>query len=204
VQSFARPGTNVTGMSAMWEQVIPKFVQLLLETNPKITRISMLYDDSIAPQVQDMHLRMAGGVALSKGLTIAPVKWSTPDELRVAFDSIWKSRPDALLLVPTFKAFISRRELAPEIRRLRVPSVGADTGPTLSESGTLFGFGTDALKQTRRSIRYVDQILKGANPSELAIEQYGIYDLAVNLSVARELGLTIPLSILIQANRVIE
>ena len=75
-----------------------------------------------------MHLRMAGGVALAKGLTVTPAKWSTAHELRAAFESIRKARPDALLLVPTFKSAVYRQELVPEIRRLRVPSVGGYGG----------------------------------------------------------------------------
>jgi len=161
VQSFARPGTNVTGMSGMWDQIIPKYIQLLLEIAPKLTRIATLYDDSIAPSVQEAHLRMAGGVALAKGLTITPVKWSTPDELRAACEAIRKTRPDALLLVATFKAGVFRRELALEIRRLRVPSVGYYAGPDRPESVTLLGFGLDVFKQSRRSIRAVRVVFEG-------------------------------------------
>lgn len=202
-QSFARPGTNVTGMSAMWDQTIPKDIELLLEILPRMSRLAVLYDDSIAPAVQEMHLRMARMAAKSKNLTVFPVKWSKSEELRAAFDAIKKTRPDALLLVPTFKVGIFRREIAPEIRRLGVPSVGGFLGSGFQESGALLGFGVDGLKQIRRAVRYVDQILKGANPAELAIEQYGIYALAVNLAVARELGLKIPQSILVRADEVI-
>lgn len=203
-QSFARPGTNVTGMSAMYDQTIPKYIELLLEVVPKMSRFAVLYDDSISLPAQEMHLRMARTAAQSKSLTVIPVKWSKPDELRAAFDTIKKARPDALLLIPTNKGFVHMRDIAAEVRRLRVPSVGALFGRFFQESGTLLSFSTNTLKQARRALRYVDQILKGANPAELPIEQYGIYDLEVNLAIARELGLKVPRSILVRAERVIE
>lgn len=122
--------------------------------------------------------------------------------LRGAFAALEKERPDGLVLDTSGVLFNLRREIIDGARRLRLPAI---TGlPAFAEGGLLLSYGADFLESYRYAASYVDRILKGAKPAELPVEQVSKFELVLNLKTARELGLAIPQSILLRAERVIE
>jgi putative ABC transport system substrate-binding protein len=199
VANLARPGGNVTGLSTMTGEVNAKRLQLLKELIPRITRVGVLWN----PDTQ-FHARMiedikAAAPSLPVELTVVAVR--TREEIVPAFAAVRRAHAQALYVMEDAFFFTHRTTLVELASRARLPAIYGEAR-FVSEGG-LMSFGTNFGDLYLRAATYVDKLLKGAKPGDLPIEQPTTFELVVNLKTAKAMGLTIPQSILQQANEVI-
>ncbi len=199
VASLARPGGNVTGVSLVGPETDGKALELLKETVPWLKRVAYAWDPRNAALAN--RFRAVEAVARSLGLEIDSVVVRAPDELDGALDAAIGRRA-AALFVPPPMVFAYGKRIVEFAARKRWPTLYADR--ISAEDGELMAYGANQADQVRRAASYVDRILKGAKPADLPIEQSSIYELVVNLKTAKALGITIPQSILVRADEVIE
>ncbi len=200
VASLARPGGNITGSTILGADLGAKRLELLREAIPRISRVAFLWNPQNASnQVQFEHVR-AGARAL--GLTLLSVQASGPDEFDGAFAAMMKQRPDALMVTadPAQQLFVGRIVRLAAAQRL--PAMYQVKGNVIG--GGLMSYGPSLPDLFRRTAGYVDKILKGAKPADLPVEQPTKFELVINLKTAKALGLTIPPSLLLRADRLIE
>jgi putative ABC transport system substrate-binding protein len=207
VKSLARPGTNVTGMAYRNEELLAKHIELLTEINPKMSRLA-LFNKVPLPNSYDVDLtarfeEVAKRAATAKGLNLVVARARNPQEVGQTFAELEKGRPEALVVVATGATFALRQEILAHARRLRLPSISS-LPPAWVEAGGLLNYGPNFLETYRYVATFVDRILKGANPAEMPVEQPAKFELVVNLKTAREIGIKIPPSLLLRADRVIE
>ena len=201
VESLARPGGNLTGMSQMTSGLAAKRLELLKEAIPGISRVLVLtyLTDPIAP-LQVAALKEA---APSLGIQLIVQDIRTADDLPAAFDIAMKERPQGLLTTAESIFRLNRSSVTDLANRHRLPAV-YPYAVFARESGGLMAYEINDTDLHKRAAGYVDKILKGARPSELPIQQPTEYQLVINLKTAKALRLTIPPSLLLRANRVIE
>jgi len=200
VASLAKPGGNITGTSLMAVDLSAKRLELLQSLSPRISRIAMLWDPSNPGMAE--RVKEAQAAADRSRVVLRPVGPRTVEELETAFAELAKQRPDALLV--TVDPF-TRRNLARILEFCvsnRVPCMFEDH--TFVEAGGLISYGPDLFDFSRRAATYVDKIFKGSKPADLPIEQPTKFDLVINLKTAKALGLAMPQSILVRADRIIE
>ena len=202
VQSLARPGTNVTGMANMYDVLIGKHIELLTEILPKATRFALI-NDPLIPGTARFE-EAAHAAARAKGLTLSIARVRDLASVREAFAALEKDRPQGIVVVPSGRMNQLRHEVIDEVRRLRVPAISALPPAAWTEIGGLMSYSADLLDSFRRAASHVDRILKGARPGDLPVEQPTKFEFVVNLKAAREIGLTIPQSVLLRADRIIE
>jgi len=208
VLSLARPGTNVTGMAGLMYPLVAKQVELLTELVPKMSRLALLAPPFDPPKDHPYFGRpepwesATRAAAKVKGLALLAVKVRDSESLREAFTTLEKERPDGLL-IPT-NAVVTRltREIIDGARRLRLPTISGYA--QFVEAGGLLSYGPNFVENYRYAAKFVDLILKGAKPGDLPVEQVSKFEFLVNQRTARELGLKIPQSILVRADRAIE
>jgi ABC-type uncharacterized transport system substrate-binding protein len=201
VQSLARPGANVTGMAGLYDQLLAKQIDLLKEIFPRMARVGFLSDSRSATHA---HMeKVAHAAASATGLALIVAAAHDLPSIGRAFAEFRKQRAEALVVTPTGPMAFFRREIADEASRLRLPSISGLN--RYAESGGLLNYSPDTLDSYRNEIPlFVDRILKGAKPADLPVQQMTRYELVVNMKTARELGVTMPRSILLRANLVIE
>ena len=200
IASLARPGGNVTGISEQATELSAKRLQLLKEAMPKALRIAVLWNaDDRAMTLRYREIEKAARVL---GVTIRPLGVREPDDFDVAFSAMTRERPDALFLVSDALTTLNRGRILEFATAHRVPAM-YESGFLVREGG-LMSYGSDLGDRFRRAAFYVDRILKGAKPAELPVEQPNRYYLLVNLKTAKALGLTIPQSLLLRADEVIQ
>ena len=200
VQSLARPGGNVTGLSTLSYELVPKRLELLKKAVPTLKRVAVIYRAGDANA--DRVLKSLVEPALTLGLTIIPGEVSDATGFDRAFEHFSKQKAGGILQAPDAYFFSH----AARIAELTVKhSLAAGFG--VSESarfGALFSYGPDFTAIFRRSATLVDKILKGAKPADLPVEQVNVYELVVNLKTARALGIKLPPSFMLQATQTIE
>jgi putative ABC transport system substrate-binding protein len=202
-QSLARPGGNVTGLSSSFDETIAKQVEVLTELSPRMTRIALLLDSTTTPSTRARFEEAVRKAARAKGLTAIAVAMGSASELDRAFDEMKAQRAEGLIVPQSGIANQYRREIADKARQVALPAVSAG-GTQHAELGMLMTYGVNFQHSYRYAATYVDRILKGAKPGDLPIEQYGRYELVINLKTARAMGLKLPQSLLLRADRVIE
>jgi putative ABC transport system substrate-binding protein len=200
VTSLARPGGNVTGQTIVAPDVSGKRLELLREVVPALTRVAILWNPDNPVSVPE--LKETEAAARSLGLQLHSLGVSNPDEFRTAFAAMTKARAEALVVFSDAMYFGERKQIADLATKNRLPAISW-TGE-FAKSGGLMGYGPDVLAISRRAATYVDKILKGATPADLPIEQPTKFEFVVNLKTARTLGLTIPQTLLLRANYVIQ
>jgi putative ABC transport system substrate-binding protein len=196
VQSLARPGTNVTGMSGQGDMLTAKDVELLAELLPKASRIAMLIDPLLSNRAS--YERYAQSAAAAKGLSLTIIHVQDAGDVQQAFMQFEKRRPDALLVNGGGRTWTLKETIRDGVGRLRLPTIG------LQPFGSLLTYGVNNAAAWYEAAEFVDRILKGAKPADLPVRQATKFELLVNLKIAREIGLTIPQSILLRADQVIE
>jgi putative ABC transport system substrate-binding protein len=196
VTSLARPGGKVTGISSISASLLPKRVEFLREILPSVKRIGLLVDptDPTTAVVQ----QALEPLAATLGLTFVFAEAVNPVEFDAAVGSLVAARVDAILVGQAPLVYDLRARLIELANQKRLPVIG------YPDAGGLFGYGASLNDATRRSAMLVDKILKGAKPADLPVEQPTLFELVVNLKTAKALGITIPRSILLRADRVIE
>jgi putative ABC transport system substrate-binding protein len=199
VASLARPGGNVTGVVNTIDSLAPKRVELLREIMPGAKRLGLLGDPTETSFVADRNA--IAPVASALGLTIFVAEASNPAEIDSAIGKLLGQRIEAMLATSAISGNLRHRLIELTSAR-RVPVVGQRA--FMAYAGALFSYGASVAGQLSRSAHLVDKILKGAKPADLAVEQPTRFELAINLKAAKGLGLTIPKSMLLRADEVIQ
>ncbi len=203
VVSLARPGGNITGLTNLESKLHAKRLELLKEAFPRISRVAILWPR--AHQKQAMKEVEAVGEALGIQIqsVVAATRYVAPlEELKSAFSAIKRGRPEALLVASFGLTFVHRARIIDFVAERRLPAVY--TRRQFMDAGGLMSYGADLLHMNRRVAAYVDKILKGSKPGDLPIEQLTKFDFVINLKTAKQLGTTIPPTLLLQATKVIK
>ena len=200
VNSLARPGGNVTGLTRFTRDLSGKRLELLKETVPKISRVGILDDAStdIRASFQDFE---PAARALKIQLQSLEVAGPKPDLAR-AFQAAAKERVNALITVRTALLIKYRKQIADLVIKNRLPSMWE--GSDFVEAGGLISYTASDAQVFHRAATYVDKILKGAKPADLPVEQPTKFEFIINLKAAKQIGLTIPPNVLARADRVIK
>jgi putative tryptophan/tyrosine transport system substrate-binding protein len=199
VASLARPGGNVTGLSIQQTDLASKRLELLREIIPGLRRLAIMVNIGSSNSVKDM--REAQATARTLGLEVSTLEIRRPEDIATAFDAL-KGRADALYVVGDPLVNTNRIRINTLALAARVPTMYGFR--ELVEAGGLMSYGPNFSDLFRRAADYVDKILRGAKPGELPVEQPTKFDLVINLTTAKALGLMIPESFLLRANEVIE
>ena len=203
VDSFARPGRNITGLTLRDPELQGKRLQLFKEAVPTISRIAALVDETGYPQIRRTETNEAEAAAQALGIRLEPlVVIHGPEELESAFARTRRDSTQGILVVGGTMLFANRVQLADRALNSRVPMM-CDVRDQV-EAGCLMSYGPSLGDLFRRTAVYVDRILKGAKPADLPVERPTKFELVVNLKTARALRLTIPESLLQRADQVIE
>jgi putative tryptophan/tyrosine transport system substrate-binding protein len=197
--SLARPGGNITGLSDSHGDLVGKRLQLLKEVIPSVSRVAVLLDPSSRTQVvQWKELQLA---APALRLTVIPIEIKGPDDIGRGFAMMRQKRIEAVSVLGG-AAPAQLHHVAELAAKNGLPTVA--TTARAAEQGLLISYGADFTDLYRRAATYVDKILRGAKPAELAIEQPVKFEVTVNRRTAKALGLTVPASVVMRADRVID
>jgi putative ABC transport system substrate-binding protein len=202
ITSFARPGGNITGVSRMLGETDAKRLELIKEMLPPASRIGVLARPRDDPDQQARFERAMRAAARNLRVELQFFPYRSQDDVDAAFPAMVGMRVQAFLLEPTFQVFKNRGRIAEFALKHRLP--GAFTLREYATAGGLMSYGPDYPNLERQHARYIDRILRGANPADLPIEQPTKFELVINLKTAKALGLTIPHSVLLRADEVIQ
>jgi putative ABC transport system substrate-binding protein len=203
VASLARPGGNITGLTFLGPELVPKRLGLLKEALPRVSRVAALWHPGSFGDrtIRDM-LKETEAAARTLGVQLQLVEVRGPDDFDRAFSTMTKERTEALVQVPSTMLFNERRHIVALVTKHRLPSMFH--AREFVELGGLISYGASITDLYRRAATYVDKILKGARPADLPVEQPTKFELVINLKTAKALGLTIPQSLLLRADEVIQ
>jgi putative ABC transport system substrate-binding protein len=197
---FARPRANITGLTSNSAQLGGKRLEFLKAVVPKASRIAVLYNPGDGSNVlAEKDLEQS---APALGLTLQRVEVRRPSEFESAFAAMTRGKAQALFGAAGLLTTPHRQTLVNLAAKARIPAIWGEH--QFVEAGGLMSYAADFYDQIRRSATYVDKILKGSKPSDLPIEQPVKLELVINLATAKSLGLTMPQSLLLQADRVID
>jgi putative tryptophan/tyrosine transport system substrate-binding protein len=200
IGSFSRPGGNITGISDQSTELSAKRLELLKEVVPKAERVAVLWNaDDLAMTLRYREIEKAARVLR---VTVQPLGVREPEDFDLAFSAMTRERPDALVLVTDVLTNLNRKRVLDFATAHSIPAM-YEYG-FLVRDGGLMSYGPDFDDMFRRAAVYVDRILKGSKPSDLPVEQPTRYYLLVNLKTAKALGLTIPQSLMLRADEVIQ
>jgi putative ABC transport system substrate-binding protein len=200
VASLARPGANLTGTTRMLPEMSAKHVELLKDAVPSLSKLAVLWNPintSHRPALQAVEV-----VARSLTVQIHPVEVKGSAELDGAFATIFRERADGVLFIADPVFFISLKRIADFVASSRLPAIANFT--EFPKLGGLMGYAPSIPDEFRHAAGHVEKILKGAKPADLPVEQPTKFQLVINLKTAKALGLTVPNTLLVAADEVIE
>jgi putative ABC transport system substrate-binding protein len=200
VESFARPGRNMTGMSFLALDLVGKRMELLKELLPALRRVAILANPDHPGEPSELRVSQAAAKGL--GLAVDYFAIRSAAELEQALTGVVNSRCEAIVLFPDTGMMRYRERIAAFAISRRVPAISGWS--VFAASGNVMSYGPNQSEGYRRLATYVDRILKGAKPADLPVELPTKVELVVNLKAAREMGLTVPKSILLRADEVIQ
>jgi len=200
VASLAKPGGNITGLSLLLTEIYRKGFEILISTVPAAKRIAVLYNPETPSHIPGLKALEESARGLR--LQLQPVVARAGAELESAFTAIARAEAQALFVLSFGPYSAKRQRLAELAIRHRLPTMFADRVHV--EAGGLMSYGADLGDLFRRGAIYVDKILRGAKPADLPVEQPTKFELVINAKTAKALGLTIPPSLLLQADQVID
>jgi len=200
VTSLARPGGNITGMSVFAPELSGKNLQLLRELLPAVTRVAVLWNPT--NPVGALELKEIEAAARSLGLQVQLLEAPDPKAFESAFAAMTLERAGALAVLVDAMFFSQRKRIVELAAASRLPAIYQRR--EFAEDGGLMAFGPSLTDLFRRAATYVDKLLKGAKPADLPVEQPTKFELVINLKTAKALGLTIPQSVFIRAEEVIQ
>ena len=200
VASLARPGGNITGLSMLLTELVAKELEIMKEALPHMTRVGVLLTATSPSHRAASHAVEAAAQQL--GLQVLTVPVRTPEDLHGAFAMMARERVNGFLAVAS-PLTRSQRALLAELS-LKHRLAGMFGTRENVEAGGLMSYAADLVDLTRRAATYIDKILKGINPGHLPVEQASKYELVINLKTAKTLGITIPPSVLLRADQVIQ
>jgi putative ABC transport system substrate-binding protein len=200
VESLARPGGNITGLSQMVPELGGKRLELLKEIVPKLSRVAVLWN----PQgvASTLNWKELQSPARQLDVQLHSLEVRSPKDLDQAFEEATRARAGALFVMPDPVLTANLKRIVGRAAKSRLPSIFHRS--EFADAGGLVTYGADRADLYRRAATYVDKILKGAKPGDLPIDRATKFELVVNLKTAKALGLTIPQSVLRRADRVIE
>lgn len=196
--SLARPGGNITGISAQADELAVKRLELLKQALPRITRVAFLWDTVTS----ERQVRAAEAATKSLGLQLQVLQVRAPDELPGAFESAVRGREEGLAVAVSPMLVTSREAIVGLSTKHRIPALYPER--EYVELGGLMSYGPNVADRHRAGAAQIDRILKGAKPADLPFRQMTKFDLVLNLKTAKALGLKIPQSLLLRADQVIE
>ena len=200
VPSLARPGSNLTGTSIMSPDLIGKQFELLRAMVPKASRMTLLWNPGNPTHA--LAIRNVKVAAQSLEVQLQLLEAWDPQEIDRAFVAMTRAQASAVLILPDAMFTSHRRQIAELALQRRLPSIYGVT--EYAQAGGLMVYSTNLVDLERRAATFVDKILRGAKPGDLPIEQPSRFELIINLKTAKALGLTIPPSLLVRADQVIE
>jgi putative ABC transport system substrate-binding protein len=200
VVNIARPEANITGLSMMGGELVGKQLQLLKEVVPNLSRVALLWNptnSSNAPQL--LHAQEA---ARTLGIHLQPLEVRGAGEIEGAFATMTKQRASAVMVLLDSMLVANRARIGQFAAKSRLPGIYGLTD--YAKAGGLMAYGPNVADMHRQAATYVDKILKGRRPTDLPVEQPTKFELVINMKTAKALGLTIPQTVLLQADQVIE
>jgi putative ABC transport system substrate-binding protein len=200
VASLNRPGGNVTGISDVAAELAPKRLEYLKEAAPQLQRVAMLWNANDLGMT--MRYEASAAAAKELGVTVQSLGVREPDDFADAFGAMARDKPDGLLMVADALTFLNRKRVFDFAAEHRLPAIYEASA--FARDGGLMSFGPDENETAERGANLVLRILKGEKPTDLPLEQPTRFRLVINLKTAKGLGLTIPQSVLLRADDVIE
>jgi putative ABC transport system substrate-binding protein len=199
IASLARPGGNVTGLSALSPELSGKQLELLKEMIPKLSRVTVLGNSN--EPANPKTLKEIEPTAGALGVQVQSLDVLDPKDIEPAFQGATKASADALVVLPSAVLNIHRAKVANLALKSRLPSIYFRQ--EFVQVGGLVSYGTSFTDLSRRAATYVDRILKGTKPADLPVQQPTKFELVLNLKTAKQIGLVIPPNVLARADRVI-
>jgi putative ABC transport system substrate-binding protein len=200
IESLARPGGNVTGVTDQSAELSAKRLEILTEAVPKAARIAVLWNAD--DRGMTLRYRNVEKAAQVLHVTVQPLGVREPNDFDAAFSAMTAHRPDALFLVTDALTLLNRKRVIEFAATHRIPAMYESN--TLVQDGGMLSYGASPDENYRRVATYIDRIFKGAAPSSLPVERPSRYYLAINVRTAKTLGLTIPPALLLRADQIIE
>src|SRR6266699_4728166 len=198
VASLARPGGNITGLTYVHDMLAGKSVELLKDTVPSVSRVAILWN----PNHADPEFRETERASRTLGVQLQSLEVREPGDYDGAFQAAIRERVEALIVLSARLMALNRRRIGDFVERNRLIMVGVPSW--LTENGGLLNYGPNVPELTRRSATYVDKILRGARPADLPMQQPTAFELTVNVKRAKELGITVPPTVIARADKVID
>lgn len=203
VASLARPGGNITGLTFLGPQLVPKRLALLKEALPTASQVAALWHPgAYGERTMNDMVKEAKEAALTLAVHLRLVAVRVPDDLDRAFSAVAAERADALLIFPSPMLFNQRKRIVDLAAEHRLPTMAM--GKEFVQLGGLMSYGADIIDSNRRCVAYVDRILKGAKPADLPVEQPTKFELFINLKTAKTFDIEIPTALLARADGVLE
>jgi putative ABC transport system substrate-binding protein len=203
VTSLARPGSNVTGLSNVTNDLVGKWLELLKQVVPGVSLVALLLKpDSMPDRAKEVRLKETDVSARALGLQLQVVEARGPPDFDRAFSDMSEKGAGALVVLPTPAFDLERQRIVDQAAKNRLPTVYANRNYV--DIGGLMSYGPNVADLHRRAATYVDKILKGAKPSDLPVQQPTKFELVINLKTAKSLGLAVPPTLLGLADGVIE
>jgi putative ABC transport system substrate-binding protein len=200
IRSLARPGGNVTGLANLAQDVMPKLVEILRATFPKIEVIALLFNPA-NPGNRELSKGIPAQVS-PLGVTMRLIEFKAAGELDATFSALTQQRPEALIVMSDAALYDLREPISALALRHRLPTIAYV--PEFTDAGSLMSYGPPRRAMYRRAAHYVKRILAGVKPADLPVEQPTQVELSINLRTAKALGIAIPDTVLARADRVVE
>ncbi len=203
VTSLARPGGNITGLTFLGPELLPKRLALRKEAMPSVSQVAGLWHPNAYGETT-MHdmMEQTEAAATTLGMQLRLIAVKGPDDFDNAFSTIAQARADALIVFPSPMLFTERRRIVDLAAKHRLPLMAM--AKEFADLGGLITYGASIPGLIRRSAVYVDKIIKGAKPGDLPVQQPTKFDLVINIKTAKALGVDIPPSLFARADEVIE
>jgi len=201
IESLPRPGGNVTGVTNLTRELGGKRLELLKEVVPKLARVAVLYDPAIPGPIREVKEALPLAARALK-LTVRSWEIRSVDDFDKVFAEINKDRPDGLYAIDAASMRGQQKRIVEFALKSRLPSI-YDRRESVDHGGLMY-YSADLADSYQRAAYYVDKILKGAKPADLPVEQPTKFELVINLKTAKQIGLTIPQTVLYRADKVIK
>jgi putative ABC transport system substrate-binding protein len=200
VKSLSHPGANITGLSSLSLDISPKNLEIMLSIVPKLSHVALLMNPANSSHVAVLKSTQAAAQKLN--IKVLPVEARTAPEIERAFSAMTREHAGAVIVAIDSFFIQQGGQIAALAAKNRLPSMGGSR--EYVEAGGLMSYGQNLGDNSRRAATYVDKILKGAKPGDLPVEQPETFELFISRKAAKALGITIPESILVRADKVIE
>ena len=202
IESLARPGGNVTGLTNLSGKLGGKRLELFKEAVPKAIRVAVLYEPATPANVREVNEDLPV-VARALKMTLQPWEVRAADGFEKVFAVLSKERPDGLYVAGSPLTNANQKRIVGFALKSRIPSVYTDSREAVNAGGLMY-YGADIADSYRRVAYFVDRIRKGTKPADLPVEQPTKFELVINLKTAKQIGVTIVPDVLARANRVIK